>query len=150
MTAWAAFNSFLSKPFDCYFRQTTPPSASSYWVLLTNGGTIDATVNLATVLAQEVSGFGYARKACNFSAGSYDSGQIRFEYPPVTLTWTASGGAIAYDKAILVAGTTITGTTGELVLFYAEPSAVTIAAGTSRTITLPFNIGGSAANVDAA
>ncbi|MBW4692192.1 MAG: hypothetical protein KME27_10545 [Lyngbya sp. HA4199-MV5] len=144
------FNVALGNMLETYFNAASPPSATGFYLILTNGGTIDATTSLSAVLAQEVSGNGYARANYNPGTGAYDNGQSRYELPPITVTFSASGGAIVFDKAVLIANTAATGTAGNLFCFQAQTSATTIPDGTSYSFQAAINAGGNNADVNAA
>jgi len=148
---WTPFNSFLGRPVQCYFNGSSAPAPTSFYLILINGGTIDATSSLAAVLAQECTGYGYARQQYLLpSASSYDSSQSRYENPLVTLGFNASGGAIQFDKAVLLGGAAATGSSGELICFQAQSAPTTIPDGASYSFQVAFNAGGATADVNAA
>jgi hypothetical protein len=81
----------------------------------------------------EKSGNGYARVTGTLGTGAYDGTDARYEVPAVTATFTASGGAITFDRVYVVIGTeTYISALGT------ESPAVTLASGQSITYTVQF------------
>lgn len=148
--AWTPFDSFLARPLECYLNSASAPATNSFYLILTLGGTITDASSLSTVLAQEVSGNGYARANYDPATGSYDSGQSRYEMPIVTVNFTATTAAIQFDKAVLIGGAAATGSTGELICYEAQTSTVTIPAGSTYSFQIAFNLGGAGVDVSAA
>ena len=148
--AWTPFNSFLARPLECYFNAASAPATNSFFLILTLGGTITAASNLATVLAQEVSGNGYARANYDPGVGAYDAVQLRYEMPVVTVSFTATTAAIQFDKAVLIGGAASSGSSGELICFEVQSGTITIPAGSTYSFQIAFNAGGSGADVNAA
>jgi len=147
---WTPFNSFLARPVEVFFNAASAPAPNSFYLILTNGGTIDATTPMVSVVALEASGNGYARPNYDPAGGSYSNANGRYETPAVTVAYTATTGAIVFDRAVLIGGANSTpgNSTGEVVCFQAQGSTTTIAAGTSYSFLISFNVGGSAANVN--
>jgi hypothetical protein len=77
---------------------------SSPQLLLTNSSTYTASDNLTTVATEEVSGFGYARINLTVLSNSVQpGGGYKIIYNPASLT--PSGGAITFDRLVLISGT---------------------------------------------
>lgn len=71
--------------------------------ILTNSSSFTDSSSLLSVISQEVSETnGYSRPTYNPSTGSYDSGQTRYEMPTTTISFTASGGSIQFDRIAFI------------------------------------------------
>jgi len=81
--------------------------------------------------AAEVSGGGYAAATGTIPAGTYSTGNGRYEMPALSATFTATGGGFTYDTVCLViAGSPY------LHSILTETPSVTLAAGQSKSYTL--------------
>jgi len=81
--------------------------------------------------AAEISGNGYAAATGTIPAGSYSSGNGRYEMPAISGTFTASGAGFTYDTLCLA----IDGS-AYLHSILVESPTVTLAAGQSKSYTL--------------
>lgn len=87
------------------YRGATPLDVDSKYILLTNGTVLtDNSSMLAIVVAELAQANGYQRVAYGPGAGSYDSGQSRQELPGTNAPFTADGGALQYDTAVIISG----------------------------------------------
>ena len=72
-------------------------------VALCNVGSTGYTAETTVTnwLTAELSGNGYTRYSLVLSAGSYDSGDARYEIPYFDATFTASGSGFSYDRIVV-------------------------------------------------
>jgi hypothetical protein len=87
------------------YRGATPPDTTGFYLCLANTNTLTRSSNKADFFQHELlEGNGYSRKVLTYSAdGSYDVTDQRHEMPTVSLSWTASGAALQYQTAFLIA-----------------------------------------------
>ncbi|MEH2201173.1 hypothetical protein [Nostoc sp.] len=98
-------NAWISQSAKILFRGATPPDTSKFRLCLANTATLSRSSSLADFLASELlPNNGYARASANFGGdGSYDSTDQRHELPTISASFTASGGALQFQTAFLIA-----------------------------------------------
>lgn len=99
--------------------------------LATNSGSLTADSTAAAWEAVEVSGGGYTAATGTIGAGSYSSGNARYELPTINATFTAGTGGFSYNTICLRIGT-------ELYLHSVtvESPSITLASGQSKSYTI--------------
>lgn len=98
-------NAWISKSAQILYRGTTPPDSSKFRLCLANTAALTRASSLADFVSSElVPSNGYSRASTNFGGdGSYDTGDQRHEMPTVNASFTASGGALQFQTAFLMA-----------------------------------------------
>lgn len=100
---WIPSRDMLRRLLEEHINGLVVPNPNKFYVLLTNASSFADTADMAAIVISEVvQEFGYARAQYNPSSGSYDATQTRYEMPSVATTFTASGGAIQFDRAVLI------------------------------------------------
>ncbi|MBL1178661.1 hypothetical protein [Pantanalinema sp. GBBB05] len=90
------------------YRGATPLDVDNKYVLLTNGAVLtdnSSMLSIVTAELEQANGYQYQWVAYSPGASSYDSGQSRQELPGTNAAFTASGGALQYDTAVIISGT---------------------------------------------
>ncbi|HEY9651398.1 MAG TPA: hypothetical protein V6C95_12095 [Coleofasciculaceae cyanobacterium] len=139
MAAATTFNSWCVQSQRILRGELSAPSSSGFRLLLCNGG-VDRTSTMNEIADAEVSGNGYSRQALDFAgAGTveYSNTTRRADIPALSVTVTASGGAIEFDTLVVVADSnnTVGGTTGEPV-FFVVLNSQSIADGVAQPIII--------------
>ena len=99
---WIPFNSVLSNLVQVYFLGEAPPS--TFRLILCKDAAWDAGATMAQIIASEVAQTnGYSAPALTGGSEAYDSVQARSELAYPALSFTAAGGAIEYDDAVVLA-----------------------------------------------
>lgn len=97
-------NSWITQSAQILFRGSTPPDATKFRLCLANTATLSRVNSLADFLANELlPGLGYNRQSANFSDGAYNITNQRLELPTVNASFSASGGALQFQTAFLMA-----------------------------------------------
>lgn len=137
MADWFMFRDFTSVMGEAIVRGGTAPSSTGYYLILCDSA-IAANANIATVVGNEISGSGYARQNYAPSAGSFDVTDLRYEFPSVDLTFSASGGDLTFNAWVLLrdANSTVGNTTGGCALYYNYPVEQTISDGNNKIVTV--------------
>ncbi|HYW20250.1 MAG TPA: hypothetical protein VE956_13260 [Nodularia sp. (in: cyanobacteria)] len=101
-------NAWISQSAKILFRGATPPDTSKFRLALANTATLSRSSSLADFTANELLPTnGYARATASFGGdGSYDSTDQRHELPTISASFTASGGALQFQTAFLIADST--------------------------------------------
>lgn len=100
--------------------------------LATNDGSLTANSTYAAWQAVEVaSANGYAPATGTLGTGAWDSGDARYELPPVTATFTSSGSGYSYNTVCVRIGTET-----YLHSIVAESPSITLAAGQSKSYVI--------------
>ena len=102
--AWTPSRDLLSRLLEEHLNGATPPNPVKFYIILTNSSTFGDASTVADIVKQElVEQYGYTRVQYNPGMGAYDAAQSRYEMPGVTIPLNATGGAIQYDRAVLLA-----------------------------------------------
>jgi hypothetical protein len=103
----------------------------TYKLFLATKGALTVDSTRAAWEAVEVSGSGYVAATGTVPAGSYSTGNGRYEMPSIRGTFTAAGGGFTYDTVCLAIG-------GSAFLHsvLTESPLITLAAGQSKSYTL--------------
>jgi hypothetical protein len=103
----------------------------TYKLFLAAKGALTVDSTRAAWEAVEASGGGYAAATGTIPAGTYNTGNGRYEMPAISGTFTATGGGFSYDTVCLVID-------GSAYLHSAltESPSITLAAGQSKSYTL--------------
>lgn len=98
-------NAWISQSAKILFRGATPPDTSKFRLCLANTATLSRSSSLADFITNELlPNNGYARATASFGGdGSYDSTDQRHELPTISASFTASGGALQFQTAFLIA-----------------------------------------------
>lgn len=98
-------NVWISQSAKILFRGATPPDATKFRLCLANTATLSRSNSLADFIASELLPTnGYARASASFGGdGSYDTTDQRHELPTISASFTASGGALQFQTAFLIA-----------------------------------------------
>ena len=100
--------------------------------LATNDGSLTANSTYAAWQAVEVaSANGYAPATGTLGTGAWDSGDARYELPPITATFTSSGSGYSYNTVCVRIGTET-----YLHSIVAESPSITLAAGQSKSYVI--------------
>ena len=99
--------------------------------LASNSGALTAESTAAAWEAVEVSGGGYTAATGTFAAGSYSSGNARYELPTITATFTATGGGFSYNTICLRIDSEV-----YLHSISTENPSIALAAGQSKSYTI--------------
>ena len=100
--------------------------------LATNDGSLTANSTYAAWQAVEVaSANGYAPATGTLGTGAWDSGDARYELPPLTATFTSSGSGYSYNTVCVRIGTET-----YLHSIVAESPSITLAAGQSKSYVI--------------
>lgn len=91
---------------DFLLRQAAAYRAeANKYLLLTNDSSYTDASPKAEIVAAEINPqFGYTRQPVTITTEVYDSGQARVELQRFEADFTATGGTIQYDRAVLVSG----------------------------------------------
>ena len=100
---WIPSRNLLGRMMEEHINGATPPNPAKFYLILTNASSFTDISTVADIVKQEaIEQFGYARQQYNPSAGSYDATQSRYEMPAVTVGFTGTGGAIQFDRAVML------------------------------------------------
>ena len=105
--------------------------SKAYKVFLAVKGALTVDSTRADWELAEVSGNGYAAVTGTIAAGSYNTGQARYEMPSISATFTATGAGFNYDTVCVV----VDGS-AYLHSIVSESPTITLAAGQSKSYTL--------------
>ena len=103
----------------------------TYKIFLATKGALTVDSTRTAWEAVEVSGGGYAAATGTVPAGTYNTGNGRYEMPAISGTFTATGGGFSYDTVCLV----VDGS-AYLHSIMVESPAITLAAGQSKSYNL--------------
>lgn len=95
--------SLLVRMLEEHVNGAPPPDPAKFFIILTASSNFTDASTLADILKLELpESNGYSRKPFNPGSGSYDATQTRYELPPVTATFTASGAGLQFDRAVII------------------------------------------------
>lgn len=103
--------------------------------LATNTGSLTTESTASAWIAAKVSGGGYADVTGTIAAGSYSTGNGRFELPVINATFTASGTGYSYDTVCVRIGTAT-----YLHSILVESPNIAMAPGQSKTYSLTLAV----------
>lgn len=124
---WNATNAHLGRLAETYYNAATVPDASKFYLILCSPvSAFTATSTMVDVLTAEKTSSGYARSQYNPSTGAYDSGQSRYELPPTSCSFSATGSSYDFTAAVLLSNASAN-----------SSKSITAVDATANTLTCP-------------
>jgi hypothetical protein len=97
-------NAWIAQSAKILFRGAAVPDAAKFRLCLANTATLTRGTSLVNFINSELlPNNGYTRALANIVDGSYDTVDQRYEFPVFTASFTASGGALQFQTAFLMA-----------------------------------------------
>ena len=136
------FNSWIKLVGDTMFLGATAPDSTKFFAILCNSNTITRDMAMAQVIALELpTTNGYSRQQITFTTGTYDATDKRYELPNVNINFAAnSSGSFQFQAMVILADalSTVGNSTGKLVGFSTEDTAITVLANQTQSFVIPF------------
>ena len=133
---WQRFNSAKKNRGDAWLRGIG--SFPTNFRLILCDGTLDVNSSPATIIAAEISGFGYTRETITFGAAVQTVNSFTWTSPSIEIS--SSGGSLQFTHAVLwVDGIATPGdSTGYPEFIAAYPSTQTVGNGATYTIVVTW------------